>query len=128
MDAAGDNRLQTALGALALAGLAASAYLAASGEVAALCGLVVNAALLVGVLLPDESGRRFALMAATVGVAFSGWIVASGPAEPSYASLAGLAAMALALGLSALRLVGSWPRPHRAARAAPPRVAAPPRP
>ena len=127
MDAARDRHLETGLALVALGGLAASGYLAAQGATPALCGLVINAALLVGVLLPGSSGPRFGVAAAAVGAGFAGWLVWTGMGV-TIASLAGLGAMALALGLSALRLAGPAPRRRRAVRAAPPRAVAPPHP
>ncbi len=127
MDAARDRTLETGLALVALGGLAASGYLAAQGATPALCGLVINAALLVGVLLPGSSGPRFGVIAATVGAGFATWLVWTGMGRP-IASLAGLGAMALALGLSALRLAAPAPRRHRAVRAAPGRAAARPHP
>jgi hypothetical protein len=99
-----DRRLQGALGLVALAGLGASAYMVAEAVPVALCGLVVYAALMVGVLLPDASGRHFGLGAAALGTVLAGWlVVAEGGAADQAATAALLLALAVALALTVLR-------------------------
>jgi hypothetical protein len=99
-----DRRLQGALGLVALAGLGASAYLVAESVPMALCGLVAYAALMVGVLLPDASGRHFGLGASALGAALAGWLVVAEAGTRGEAATAALMlVMALALALTVLR-------------------------